>query len=113
MTTKSYLLEATETVMNVIDYIERHIMGFTSFEYHADDDEFIEYTVQLRTEDVPWLEETLAPIVQVGAIFLSSYARMRSLRALFYYNTEPHILSSKKLKKFAQKIFPKIVQFYC
>lgn len=63
MTTKSYLLDATETVMNVIDYIERHVMGFTSVDYHDDDDELIEFTIQLRTEDVAWLEFLLEPIV--------------------------------------------------
>ena len=63
MTTKCYLLEATEVVMNIIDYIERHIMGFTTLEFHDDDDTFVEFTVQLRIEDVSWLENLLAPIV--------------------------------------------------
>ena len=52
-----------EVVMNVIDYIERHIMGFTTLEFHDDDDTLVEFTVQLRIEDVSWLENLLAPIV--------------------------------------------------
>lgn len=65
MTTRSYLLDATEEVWNVISYTEEHVMCFTEVIHHADTNT-IEYTVQLRAEDVSWLEDLLAPIVQAG-----------------------------------------------